>query len=264
MADGWFKTISRVHRYYVRVKKDYQRNVKVLGGPSAPPGPLSIREGGIGGALEDFKMIEAILKEFGGPSDHDVEMTDAHEQETSKAGSSTDAASIGVKNEIQHGRDGAPARYDQWNAINSGAGAGQYNEVLPASNGSYHGVLTPGTTSPSTTAPVYRPSSGQASPMVSPAFGQHQLPSYPPQPTTGPALQASVSLQQQMQAPPPPLPAPMTAEQTEVWLRSLNTAFTGDDLSAFVEGRDWQTWVNEPYMSSRTDSWLRTIWTGPL
>jgi hypothetical protein len=271
MADGWFKTINRVHRYYVRVKKNFQRNVKVLGGPSAPPGPLSIREGGIGGGLEEFKMIEATLKEFGTLEDHDVEMTDAHEPEPSKAESSADAASIGVKSESQHGQerfhDSGPVRHDQWNAINSGPDISQHSEPTPATNGSYYGVPTPGATSPGTTGPIYRPSysgSSQASPVVSPAFGQHQIPQYLPPQASAPKMQVSVSLQHQMQAPPPPLPPPMTAEQTEAWLQNLDTAFTGDDLSAFVEGKDWQTWVNEANKSPRSSGWLSTIWLGTL
>jgi hypothetical protein len=270
MADGWFRTINRVHRYYVRVKKDFQKNVRVLAGPSAPPGPLSIREGGIGGGLEEFKMIEATLKEFETLEDHDVEMIDVHEPEASKAGSSADAASIGigVKSEIHHAQerqqDSGPVRYDQWNAINSGPGANQHSEAVSTTNGSYYDISTPGTTSPVASASIYRPSysgSNQASPMALPAFGQ-KLPLYPPQQATGSSIQVSVSVQNQMQAPPPPLPPPMTAEETDAWLRSLDTAFTGDDLSAFVEGTDWRTWVMDRSISQPI-SWLSTIWTGP-
>lgn len=271
MADGWFKTINRVHRYYVRVKKDFQRNVHVLGGPSAPPGPLSIREGGIGGGLEEFKMIEATLKEFGSLDDQDVEMTDAHEPELGRAESSLDAASTGVKSEIQYGQEKAnelgTIRYDQWNAINSGAGLSQHTESVPTTNGSYHGIRTPSAASPSAATPVYRraPGSGEhTSPMPSPAVRQHQLPPFPPHQTVVPAMQASATLQHQMQAAPPLLSPPMTAEQTEAWLRNLDTAFTGDDLSAFVDGRDWQTWVNEMNTTVQAGSWLNTVWSNPL
>ncbi|KIV98897.1 uncharacterized protein PV09_09343 [Verruconis gallopava] len=272
MADGWFKTINRVHRYYVRVKKDFLRNVRVLGGPSTAPGPLSIREGGVGGGLEEFRMIEATLRELGTSDDHDVEMTDAHDPEASKADSSVDAASVGVKSEHQLGSDKhvekSSVRTDQWNAINASSGPIQAGNAQPTSEGSHHGAQSSTTTSPATTTAPYRPSyngSSQTASVVSPGYSKHQIPPYQAKPAvTGPAIQASVTLQNQIQAPALPPPPTMTAEQTDAWLRSLDTAFAGDDLTAFVEGLDLRPWAEEAGKSLRSGSWLTTVWTGPV
>jgi hypothetical protein len=252
MADTWFKTINRVHRYYVRIKKDFQRNVRALGGPRAPPGPLSIREGGIGGGLAEFKMLEATLKEFGNLDDHDVEMMDAHEAVADR-GSSADAASTVEKSEHPPGQERPqepPSRFDSWKAINTAT------ETKLGTNGSSYTLPPLG--SISSTLPTHRPhpsSGSHISPQTSPAFGQNQLPPFPPHQIPQPD-QASLGGPQL-----PPIP--MTAEQTEAWLQTLDTAFTGDDLSAFIEGTGWQAWSDQGASSTLSPGWLSTIWAGP-
>ena len=241
MADGWFKTINRVHRYYVRVKKDFQQNIRVLGGPSAPPGPLSIREDGIGGGLEEFKMIEATLQEFGSLEDLDVEMRDMQEQDTSRAESSADVASTGVKSEGMQMRDERreplPQRFDQWKAINAAPAHGSAPSGLP---------LAP--TSPTAvTQPNYASVMGPTLPVMPP---RASLPSLAE--LTGSPRAAAQPLQS---------PPPMTAEQTESWLRSLDIPFSGDDLNAFVDGLDWQAWSRDAADTAPPSGWLSTIWS---
>lgn len=234
----------------------------VLGGPSTSPGPLSIKEGGAGGGLQEFQMIEATLQEFGSLEDADVEMTDAHEQGEGKAGSSMSVKSVGYG---MHGDtpESGHVRHDRWNAINSVSGLAQSVEGVPTTNGYQQSVRTPSTTSPAATAPIYRSQYGNAttSPLISPPFAQGQLPLYPPHQHAGQALQASASLQMQMQAPPQP---PMTAEQTDAWLIGLDTPFGGDDLTAFVEGKDWQSWALEAQRPFGVGGWLSDIWTGNM
>src|ERR1700753_3047841 len=83
MADGWFKTIKRVHIYFGRIKKDFKRNTKALersaaegSDASEPHSHLSLREGGVGGGLEEFRLIEKTIREFGSIEDEDADMMD--------------------------------------------------------------------------------------------------------------------------------------------------------------------------------------------
>ncbi|KAK5160818.1 hypothetical protein LTR16_012343, partial [Cryomyces antarcticus] len=83
MADGWFRTIRRMHHYYIRMKKDYRKNTLadngVSGGRDESPEHhrrLSLREGGPGGGLEGYKLLEKTLKDLGSLEDEDLEMVD--------------------------------------------------------------------------------------------------------------------------------------------------------------------------------------------
>jgi hypothetical protein len=270
MADGWFRTIERVHKYFVRIKKDFRRNASALAeNPShgGQLGQLSLREGGYGGGLEDFKMIELTLKEFGSLEDQDVEMADAPDV----ADSVTGAVKTDVYNrEERSPPEGVPVRQDRWNAINNVSTSGPTTEsaVTNGMHASYSSTQL-GTPSTSTSPTVSNGPSGQnhmatsnstTSP-VSPirAYSQHQFPPYAPtQPTQ--TLEASMNLQQQLHHPPAPPPPPMTAEQTESWLHSLETGFGGEDVTAFVEGKDWQDWASGMTGPLGVGGWLSTVW----
>ncbi|KZF23164.1 hypothetical protein L228DRAFT_105612 [Xylona heveae TC161] len=85
MADGWFRTVKRMHHYFRKMKEDYCTNTKALSSSSDPSisgetqRHLSIREGGDGGGLAEYKLLEKTLKEFG--SLEDDEIADASEVE---------------------------------------------------------------------------------------------------------------------------------------------------------------------------------------
>ncbi|KFY45116.1 hypothetical protein V494_01137, partial [Pseudogymnoascus sp. VKM F-4513 (FW-928)] len=70
MACGWSVWIKRMGRYYENIKRDYQRNIESLVGlPSSEHQrrvkELSLREGGNGGGLEIYKLLEKEFKDFG-------------------------------------------------------------------------------------------------------------------------------------------------------------------------------------------------------
>ena len=72
MACGWSVWITRMERYFVNIKKDHYRSIGALGLPSsehqrrqAKAKELSLREGGHGGGLEEYKLLEKELKDFG-------------------------------------------------------------------------------------------------------------------------------------------------------------------------------------------------------
>lgn len=270
LADGWLKTIIRVHQYFKRIKKDFERNSKHLNPLSAQSSPnetvfLGIRDGGFGGGLEEYKLFERTLRDFGSLDDGDTEMVDAPEYEGGRAGSSV--ASVGVKSEgvriHESSPESAATRPDRWNAINNAAAAA--NPTEPTANGSgiahYHppamssGVTTPSQPNAFPPNPYSNPSS-HTSPLVSPAtYGQGNFVQYPLQQTSVPQSQSHLPpMQAQAQAVPPPLPI-WTPEMRETWLNALDTTFTGDDVVAFVEGR--------PPSSPGCPGWLTKVWAGP-
>ena len=302
MADGWFKTIRRVHLYFIRMKKDFYRNTRSLEASSESGNSpesyrhLSLREGGTGGGLEEYKLLEKILKEFGSleAEDHDMPDADA-DTAASRLGQGldegSDAGSAAVMSEgmdIPEGTpDSASVRQERWNAINSVAAAASQR----AESGNGTPILSNGTMQ----APGVHPHAnhfqvgGQSpqkhqllSPTQSSAMAQreqggfnqgtpeqHQYGSPPANPglaqtfpgSTDQARQASLSLQQQLQPQHPPQQPTTTAAWSpatkEMWLNSLETRFGGDDVAAFVAGEDWAG------MAAREQGgWLSAVWGG--
>ncbi|KAI7678818.1 hypothetical protein KC353_g22373, partial [Hortaea werneckii] len=136
MAHGWFSTIKKMHKYFVRLKKDYKKNTAALNSSDDEGGiagrNLSLREGGEGGGLEEWKILERTLTHFGSLDDQDIEMADAGSGSGSKAAAEVfhDDSSVGtadVKSEDreQHAtsREQQKAEGGPWNAINSAPGA---------------------------------------------------------------------------------------------------------------------------------------------
>lgn len=71
MACGWSVWLQRMRRYFENIKKDYSRSIAALGLPSSEHqrrvalAELSLREGGHGGGLEEYKLLEKELNDFG-------------------------------------------------------------------------------------------------------------------------------------------------------------------------------------------------------
>lgn len=138
MADGWFRTINRMHKYFRRMKSDYSKNVKASdsGSTESDDSPtsgrhLSLREGGAGGGLDEFRLLERTLADFGNLEDSDIQMTDAGPRPSSRALDAVyDDSNSGttVKSEEMGERAVAttePPRSEggPWNAINTAPGA---------------------------------------------------------------------------------------------------------------------------------------------
>ena len=81
MAANWFRTIKKVLQYYKRIIDDYKRNTQALTdgglvnniGSQKMRKQLSLRQGGLGGGVEGYKLLEKTLKEFGNLEDEDME-----------------------------------------------------------------------------------------------------------------------------------------------------------------------------------------------
>ena len=165
MADGWFKTIERLHRYFGRMKKDWKKNTKALEDSSTigievsaeAYRHLSLREGGPGGGLEEYKLLEKTLKEFGSLEDDDLEMTDVgmgpNDRNVSDISMGNEIRNPPLKTETSNATDQrvshvASIQQERWNAINSVAAAAVNNQTeqsvsnLPSSNHSSN-ILSP-------------------------------------------------------------------------------------------------------------------------
>jgi hypothetical protein len=294
MADGWFKTIRRVHLYFVRIKKDFQRNTRALeassesGSSTESYRNLSLREGGAGGGLEEYKLLEKILKEFGSLEDEDYDMLDADSDGAARLGHGLDehseAGSAAVKSEAMDLVEGTPdsgvVRHsqDRWNAINLAAtnqnadtGAGTASLSTSLSNGQrmpnpyqQHGA-SPTQSSTTMSHPDFRHPFG--SPTTSNQPNPHVL-TYPPNAAES-AQRASLNLHEQLhhQAGVNTTQQAQTAHQQTKWptkdafLNSLQTHLGGDDLAAFVSGESWPEWAG---MQTREQgfSWLSEVWGG--
>ncbi|EMC91656.1 hypothetical protein BAUCODRAFT_300390 [Baudoinia panamericana UAMH 10762] len=176
MADGWFATINRMHKYLRRMKSDYRKNIHNLepsssGNEAGSTRRLSLREGGVGGGLDEWRLLERTLVEFGKLEDQDVEMTDAGLMPGARnADALYENSSAGTTTKSEEGEQQASAEGGPWTAINA-----------------TNGVQANGQTSAST------PSSAQ--------FRSYE--SFPSQYSTAPhqqALVAHVQQQQQQQA----------------------------------------------------------------
>lgn len=134
MADGWFKTINRMHRYFRRLKSDYRKSSQAMESSSEGDSPvstrhLSLREGGSGGGLDEFRLLERTLQEFGNLEDEDVEMADYQQNDSKPLDGVYDDSSAAseVKSEgpaeRPNGVEPPKTEAGAWSAINSGPGA---------------------------------------------------------------------------------------------------------------------------------------------
>ncbi|KAF1989429.1 hypothetical protein K402DRAFT_272454 [Aulographum hederae CBS 113979] len=284
MANGWFKTIKRTHVYFSRIRKDFRRNVRSLSDASGDShSNLSVREGGMGGGLEEFKLLEMTLKDFGSLEDEDMEMIDAPNLDRGDGRTFDDRSegeSFAMKSErMNEGTPDSSVRQDRWNAINNVAAAASSQRpdssgyALPP-GGPGRGVMPSGVSPPlphqfSHTADS-RLYSGP-SPMVSPSTQSISASSVATPYTTvqgqtyslpgGPSLSNPSPAPLQQQPPPPQTPVPQewTHEMKESWLNGLNTQLGGDDLAAFVQGSDWEDWAGAGAPGA---GWLSVVWSG--
>ncbi|KAJ6089620.1 hypothetical protein N7467_004836 [Penicillium canescens] len=136
MAVGWFRTLNRLHTYFSKTKRDFRRisrnRLDSMSDASdhAPNGIRPLREGGLGGGLEEFKMLEKLFLDFGSIEDQLPEsgMDDdgiavpANESVFERTNLS-DAGSNAVRSETgdpgDQMLDGAGGRRESWVPINS-------------------------------------------------------------------------------------------------------------------------------------------------
>ncbi|KAA8649904.1 hypothetical protein EYZ11_001164 [Aspergillus tanneri] len=131
MARGWFRTLNRLHSYFTKVKRDFRRHSRKSdmmadAADAHANGVRPVREGGAGGGLEEFKLIEKLFLDFGAIED---QLPDGAADEDGAAVASdratnlSDAGSNAVRSETgdagEPPMDGAGGRRESWVPINS-------------------------------------------------------------------------------------------------------------------------------------------------
>ncbi|KAF2761591.1 hypothetical protein EJ05DRAFT_507244 [Pseudovirgaria hyperparasitica] len=232
MADGWFRTIKRCHHYFVRMKRDFKKNSQASETGSANSTEsyrqLSLREGREGGGLEEYKLIENLMKEFGSTDGEELELMDVDSDQRNIFEGTSESS--GAKSETD-GNDGAiqsaSIRQDRWNAINNSQSlvSNSYSQAYQAEQGNH---------------PQAR---GSMMPMASNRPPYDATTSYERGPYTAitqsyaDAGHRSSAPSNDVQGQSGPWPPPGLRE---TWLNNLDTKFGGDDVAAFVAGNTWQ------------------------
>ncbi|KAF1817495.1 hypothetical protein P152DRAFT_478469 [Eremomyces bilateralis CBS 781.70] len=248
----------------------------------------------------DVHMLDVLFSELVGLDNADMEMAEAPESARMQPGSG-EIASVGssvIKNDngVHDGTpDSASMRPERWNAINSApASSLPRRDSLPLLNG-VQPSFNPLSNAPNTQSPPINQASphqsdssshpGQtlpsigASPMISPGGPASHNPNattflpptysgqssgYPQQPLYSPKqVERTVLPPPNTSQPPPTLAhAPWSMEVRETWLKRLDLRFTGDDVSAFVEGSDWSEWALFATDKQGVGGWLHLVWGG--
>ena len=286
MASNWFRTIHRVHRYYEKIINDFNDNSRLLIESSALPNglphrSLTLREGGPGGGVEGFKLLEKTLKEFGSIEDE----TSEHMPRSRNLSGSSNTGDFPRPTSTES----RPA--EAWTAINSivnptpsephtssASTPGYAGHRYPDSSSTIQG-LRPSQTPPTNPSPLVSPY--PRPPSAASSYTEHPYPhsphmrEYMGQGTQLPPMQHSPPQSNQVLTyhphlphyPPPrqlaslfnpstsPQPSPYPshsyasshAQQSQSprppWLSSLHKPLGGDDVAAFVDGRSCEEWA---------------------
>jgi hypothetical protein len=139
MACGWSFWIHRLHRYFQGIKQDHNRSIMELNLPSseyqrrvAAARELSLREGGHGGGLDEYKLLEKELKDFGPSIEQDRYDSPESRNSPFPRGSTRGGAASYVK--IEANSERPPTRNGvegSWAAVNTTApnGAEDYQTL---------------------------------------------------------------------------------------------------------------------------------------
>ncbi|KAK7624233.1 fungal-specific transcription factor domain-containing protein [Phyllosticta citricarpa] len=278
MAEGWFRTLKRVHLYYMRIKKEHERNTKAMAAPSPPSSAWTNSS-----AREDCKQFEAYMRSIVGSEemDQDLDMLDAPDTDDNRRDSG-DSASYAHRDSVD-ANTSAPdtIRQERWNAINTVAAAAVTQQKQQTPTAAFGpGGIPISNPSPELSHSQPPPTTGQ-SPIISPPASSSASTGAPPlyeRPSTStggftpiqqltqpyPAQNqqlpsaTNMSPQQRFVPPPawgspsapPPPPQRQQQRQYDAWLDGLETSFGGDDLAAFVAGTSWESWASGGVASS--------------
>ncbi|KAF2085156.1 hypothetical protein K490DRAFT_75397 [Saccharata proteae CBS 121410] len=287
MADGWVSTIRRVHVYFMRAKKQFRRNPKMIAENFA--GPVSYNQSpqeGDHGDEQDYNFLERTLKEFGRPEHEDADMLDVQGNDSHGPGSGRDdistAGSVAQQSESMdtHGAtDTSSVRQEKWNAINTVTAAAASSNASTAGNGynpssmsapsprALHGQLNHAGDRPY--QHPFRDVTGGHSPSMSTTGSS-------PRPATASPFDRATFTPKQHQSHistperpylPEPLSRPMVSSQPvqPAWnsdptdVIGSETRFSGDDIAAFAAGVGGDEWVR---MAKRQGGggWLCAAW----
>jgi hypothetical protein len=297
MAKGWFRTLNRLHSYFSKVKRDFRRHSRLDALDPHTNGIRPVREGGAGGGLEEFKLLEKLFLDFGSIEDRLPE-TNADDDGADRATNVSDAGSNAVRSDpgetAESGLDGAGGRRESWVPINSpglplpGPDAerrpslplppralqSQSPYSLPSlqhhPDGPLYGTSSPNLPSlaPSAGAPPSQygqvPSSNRLQPLNTWLSRQQG-----PYSQSLPPINQATSHGLPLLPPPgsvnhPAASPPVTVDGFEGGVSNVmwSTSLGGDDVVAFLEGCDYdQLSGMMPSEVGIPSGWLSTVWS---
>jgi hypothetical protein len=222
MADNWFQTLQRTHRYFTKVKKTLRKHYRIDPSVGLSKGSSAINTIVEMGANEEYRPLDSIFGKF----QEDIEMADLSPE-------------IGVmKQQLLSSEGPSSARDDlTWNAINT------ITTNPPHINGAGH-ANSGSQTQQSLQPPLFATSSAHS----------QSLPQIPPFTPTLPTLPTPSPSGADSTAPHQPS-AFWTAEQVDAYLSALEIKFGAHDIAAFVEGVDARDFT-------RVGGWLGAVWGG--
>ncbi|KAI9683605.1 MAG: hypothetical protein M1829_004909 [Trizodia sp. TS-e1964] len=293
MAKGWIRILTRMHYYFVKMKKDFQRNKSAVLSAGAPEldsdseaktGLLTLREGSSGGGLEDYKLLERALRDFGSLEEDDIDLGEGDDAnrpsladelcstELGNSSSKSDAGDAGVdngsENSLQRGRtlEVTSAR-SAWAAINNVITVPAREEPPGHPDGpqvplSSH-KMTSNTPKYPKTGPIIhlpplfsssRNDSASAPPyrQTLPPFGTSQN---LPLASEENRRHSTVSPNQHAMFP------SLSMEQKE-HLSVFQITISGEDVAHFVDGTGYEQWNLKGFGAGGklAGSWLRQLW----
>lgn len=301
MTVGWFRTLNRLNSYFSKVKRDFRRHSRksdMMPDHVDPHtnGIRPIREGGSGGGLEEFKLLEKLFLDFGSIEDQLPESPGEDPVTVDRATNISDSGSNAVKSEseaLESPLDGAGGRRESWIPINSPGMPPPDRERRPSlplpparplqtqSPFSLPSLQRPDGSLFNTSSPPSLPSLGPAVsyPATSQASSQYVTASnrlqplnswvtnrQPPPPYSQalPSINAATSHGMPFLPPPgsvshPAASPPALDSGDQMWSTSLG----GDDVLAFLEGSEWDRTSMTTMSPSEVGvpaGWLSTVW----
>ncbi|KAF2667359.1 hypothetical protein BT63DRAFT_441038 [Microthyrium microscopicum] len=248
LADGWYKTLGRLHRLFFRTKKELRKHFKSQLFSANEPNQSRSPSHALRMGHETYQHLDAAFGRDPSPQIEDAVMMDVAESLRDDNG--------------QQASEGALR--DSWAAVN--ALQNHNRNSPPTSNGfasNYQNQTSPSATpnnqhnQPSAYPPISPNAGGQPyTPTQQTNFSQNPY-GAPFQPQASPAVHQAEAPQE------PPIPKalaqPLTPEQADTWLTSLETVFGANDVAAFVEAVDWKDFASP---ASPAKGWLRVVWMG--
>ena len=222
MANHWFRTLHRAHRYYKQVANEHTTN------PQAFPRPPSagsrnlpsanrnvvLHETKVNERSEAVRALDNLFKEVGMAEDESAVFSIFRDSETK--------VTNGFAPPPQEQPLGPTRPPDAWNPVNNNS---RVNDPYFTSSSPY---------------PQPYGSRSQPSPPKSnnsPAYDTHSSP-YPPPPNTLPPISTTNSNSIN-----PYPPTPSSAPSKPLPSSQLNLTFSGEDIANFIDGRSDEEWA---------------------
>jgi len=250
MVKGYLRSIQKMHSYFHGVKQEFY-------------GKFKRRPMQTGGGLEQYKMYEKELKEFGDLRDVDHRSDGSDPVDHNHSRASTNDLQGSVNGEPMQGVEGAQRGNGQWAPINASSPPREVEERPKYPQNSY-GYQMPyqHSPNPSSSAPsLISPSNGDSSGLNSPYVNQNQYP-----PNTQPQHSSIYpSIAQHTMAPPTAnmgYAVPLQADELayEKWIGEKESIRMNTGLDNFSQEGTIENWAQYQEGMQQAPDFLQATW----